>query len=59
MWFYFFKMESSQELLRNVFNDPSHFLITNVKLIGVFVAFVHNSLLLKFEVCFVDKKETG
>jgi hypothetical protein len=52
-------MESSQELLRNVFNDPSHFLITNVKLIGVFVAFVHNSLLLKFEVCFVDKKEIG
>jgi len=58
IWFYFFKMGSSQEILRNVFSHPLQYFITYVILIGVLVTLVQNGLLVKFELSFVDQKET-
>jgi AraC-like DNA-binding protein len=58
IWFYFFNMGSSREILRNVFSNPPQYFITYVILIGVLVTLVQNGVLLKFELSFVDKKET-
>lgn len=58
IWFYFFNMGSSQEKLRNVFSNPPQYFITYVILIGVLVTLVQNGILLRFELSFVDKKET-
>lgn len=58
IWFYFFNMGSSQEKLRNIFSNPPQYFITYIILIGVLVTLVQNGILLRFELSFVDQKET-
>jgi AraC-like DNA-binding protein len=57
-WFYFFNPQDNLSVLRSVFSDPTHSLVTYVIAVGVAVSLIQYGMLLRLEFGFTGGKQT-
>jgi AraC-like DNA-binding protein len=57
-WFYFFNPNDNLPVLRTIFSDPAHSLVTYVIAVGVAVSLIQYGMLLRLESGFTGRKET-
>lgn len=57
-WFYFLNSQTNLAVLRSVFSDPAHSLVTYVIGLGVIISLVQYGMLLRLETGFSGEKES-